>query len=64
MLKHNMPYVAPHKTLQAIRRTLIARYLCGFNSLRIDNSSHGVKREGDFGGHLGGKVHLIRRDTW
>jgi hypothetical protein len=59
MLKNSRPYFPPHKTLQAIRRTLIARYLRGFNSLRIDNSSSGVKREGDFGRHMGGGCSLL-----
>jgi hypothetical protein len=59
MFKNSIPYFPPHPTLQAIRRTLIARYLCGFNSQRIDNSSSGVKREGDIGGHMEGKCILL-----
>jgi len=59
MLKKSIPCFPSHLMLQATRRTLIARYLCGYNSLRIDNSSTGVKEEGDFWGHTGGKCILL-----
>lgn len=59
MLKNSTPYFPPHKTIQAIRRSLIARYLWGFNSLHDDNSSSGVKEEGDFGGHIGRKKCIL-----